>query len=98
MKWSTSPATLALQASRQHALLGQYARLVRPGGHLIYATCSLAHTENTGVVEQFLAENPDFVVQEPAARFGCIWDGTGLLILPAQNDTDGFYVARLRRR
>lgn len=98
LKWSTSPATLARQAARQRTLLGQYARLVRPGGQLIYATCSLARAENTGVVEQFLAENPDFVVQEPAARFGCVWDGTGLLILPAQHDTDGFYVARLHRR
>ncbi len=96
-KWITTPDHLARQAERQGALLAQAATWVRPGGQLIYATCSLARRENDAVVGAFLAAHPEFSVEPPAQAFGYAAAGPGLAILPARHDTDGFFVATLRR-
>lgn len=96
-KWITTPEHLAQQSDRQLALLTQAAPWVRPGGQLIYATCSLAHRENGAVVAAFLAAHPGFSAEPPAQAFGFTAAGPGLAILPARHDTDGFYVATLRR-
>jgi 16S rRNA (cytosine967-C5)-methyltransferase len=78
-------------------LLRNFAKNVRPGGRLVYATCSLARCENEGVVKDFLKKAPEFEAVEPIQTFGYEWDGIGLPIRPARHDTDGFYVATLRR-
>lgn len=96
-KWITTPEHLAQQAARQLTLLTQAAAWVRSGGQLIYATCSLAQRENGAVVAAFLAAHPEFSVEPPAQAFGFAAAGPGLAILPARHDTDGFYVATLRR-
>ncbi len=96
-KWITTADHLVQQSARQLALLTQAAGWVRPGGRLIYATCSLAHRENGAVVAAFLDAQPEFVAEPPAEAFGFATDGLGLAILPARHDTDGFYVATLRR-
>lgn len=78
----------------QAEILDSAARLVKPGGRLVYATCSLLPEENERQVEKFLENHPDFQAQ-PAGT-----DGQGSLYLkltPAQNDTDGFFAAVLRR-
>ncbi len=96
-KWITTPEHLVQQSTRQLALLSQAAAWVRPGGQLVYATCSLAHGENVAVVAAFLAAHPEFSAEPPAQTFGFAATGPGLTILPARHDTDGFYVATLRR-
>lgn len=96
-KWITTPDHLTQQATRQLDLLTQAAGWVRSGGCLIYATCSLAHRENGAVVASFLAAHPEFSVEPPAKTFGYDVAGPGLAILPARHDTDGYYVATLRR-
>jgi 16S rRNA (cytosine967-C5)-methyltransferase len=96
LKWCTTPADVATQAARQQELLGRFSRLVRPGGRLIYATCSLSRAENESVVAAFLVSRPEFAVVPPQAP-GATSDGPGLTILPALHDTDGFFVASLRR-
>jgi 16S rRNA (cytosine967-C5)-methyltransferase len=63
----------------------------------VYATCSLARTENTAVIAGFLQENPAFAPQPPAADFGFAPAEGGLTVWPARHDTDGFFVAALRR-
>jgi 16S rRNA (cytosine967-C5)-methyltransferase len=98
LKWCTTPADVAAHAARQQELLARFGRLVRPGGQLIYATCSLSRLENQQTVVAFLAAQQDFTAVSPVRPFGGGFDETGLTILPAQYDTDGFFVAALRRR
>ena len=102
LKWTTTPAQVTAAAEQQLALLTQYAALVRPGGQLIYATCSLSHFENEDVIRAFLAANSSFVPELPASdrAFGFTADAAtgGLTILPARHNTDGFFVATLRRQ
>lgn len=98
LKWCTKPADIAAQALRQGQLLAQCSRQVRPGGILLYATCSLSRFENSAVVRAFLGEHPEFEVKAPAMDFGCSHDGTGLSIMPANHDTDGYFVSKLVRR
>jgi 16S rRNA (cytosine967-C5)-methyltransferase len=72
---------------------------VRPGGRLLYATCSLSRFENEAVVGEFLAANPAFKTEVLTQNFGFTADPAtgGLTILPARHNTDGFFVAGLRR-
>ena len=100
LKWTTTPALIAERAVLQVTLLAQFAVCVKPGGRLIYATCSLSPEENARVVAAFLATHAEFQPEPFARTFGFTphADGVGLTILPARHDTDGFFVASLRRR
>ncbi|MBL9201942.1 MAG: RsmB/NOP family class I SAM-dependent RNA methyltransferase [Opitutaceae bacterium] len=98
LKWTTTPALIAERAERQHTLLTRFAIGVKPGGRLIYATCSLSLRENEQVVARFLASTPGFEPLAPGKTFGFAPRGEGLRILPARHDTDGFFVAVFRRR
>jgi 16S rRNA (cytosine967-C5)-methyltransferase len=86
LKWQTSRTDLGKFAARQIELLRRFAKHVRPGGRLVYATCSLARTENEGVVGALLAADPQFAA-----------DGPGVTLPPSQLDSDGFFVAVIRR-
>ena len=86
LKWTTGAGDVAKAAERQRALLGELAARVRPGGRMIYATCSLSRMENDEVVADFLAQHRDFTPEAPART-----------ILPAEHNTDGFFCASLRR-
>jgi 16S rRNA (cytosine967-C5)-methyltransferase len=100
LKWTTTPAQVTAAAGQQLQLLSQFAPLVRPGGRLIYATCSLSRFENEAVVTDFLAAHPAFKAEPPVHSFGFTADAAtgGLTILPARHNTDGFFVAALRRQ
>lgn len=98
LKWCTTPADIVAQAARQKQLLAKFSRQVRPGGLLVYATCSLSRVENQEVIKTFLASHPGFAAIPPARSFGYSWDGTGLTILPARNNTDGFFGGHMVRR
>lgn len=97
LKWVTTPAQVETCARRQQSLLHQKAALVRPGGRLVYATCSLAQSENEEVVRRFLADHPAFAAAPFAHPRGGEARGAGLLFWPADHDGDGFFVASLRR-
>lgn len=98
LKWVTTPALIATRAELQQKLLAQYAARVRVGGQLVYATCSLSHRENAAIVQGFLTAHREFVAVPFAQTFGFTPGDTGLTLLPARHDTDGFFVASLRRR
>lgn len=84
-------------AARQREILARAARLVRPGGRLVYATCSVLRVENEQVVEAFLSERPEFS-EEPAPVPEGTRDPRGRLkVLPHVHETDGFFAAVLRR-
>lgn len=82
----------------QRAILTQQAAYVRPGGVLIYSTCTVLRRENEAVAERFLQDNPDFsaeTVHYPA-RSG-IDDAAMTTLLPCDHGTDGFFICKFRR-
>ena len=83
----------------QLQILKNQATYVRPGGVLLYSTCTLVRAENEGVVEAFLQENGEFSL-EPLKLPACFPENeTGMLALvPGEYDTDGFFIAKLRRK
>lgn len=97
LKWSTTPAIVADRAGLQQQLLAQFARAVRRGGRLVYATCSLSRHENEAVVAAFLETHGDFAPVPFRATFGFAPRGNGLTLMPSHHDTDGFFVASLQR-
>lgn len=98
LKWTTTPALIQATTDVQSTLLRQFSNHVRPGGRLLYATCSLSRFENEGVIERFLSEHPDFVPEAVKNSFGASNDRLGLTILPALHNTDGFFISSLRRK
>ncbi|MEP9353762.1 RsmB/NOP family class I SAM-dependent RNA methyltransferase [Xanthobacter sp. KR7-65] len=89
-------AILPLQAS----ILASAARLVKPGGRLVYATCSLLAEENEAQVEAFLAATPAFravPLGEAAPQLAGVTPSDFLSLTPARHDTDGFFAAVLQR-
>jgi len=95
--WQTTAPDLRRHHERQLAILSANAAHVRPGGTLVYATCSLARTENDGTVAAFLTAHPGFRVVPPADSFGYTTGECGTAILPHVHDTDGFFVSVLER-
>jgi 16S rRNA (cytosine967-C5)-methyltransferase len=63
----------------------------------VYATCSLSHVENEDVIADFLAAHPEFTAAPFAHTFGVITSPNGLTISPSLHNTDGYFVAGLRR-
>ena len=99
VKWRRTEADLPRLAERQRAILDAAASMCRPGGTLVYATCSLEPEENAGVVRDFLAANPAFHPDPPAeAEFPIPFEPPGVLrCLPHKHGTDGFTAFRLHR-
>jgi len=82
----------------QLKILSNQARYVKPGGLLLYSTCTLLHRENEGVVEAFLASHPDFALEPLPLPAAFPKNESGMLALvPGEYDTDGFFICRLRR-
>jgi 16S rRNA (cytosine967-C5)-methyltransferase len=98
LKWTTAAAEIGAAAATQFQLLDQFSARVRPGGQLVYATCSLCTTENESVVAAFLAAHPGFAHERPQNDFGFTANEHGLPIRPGRLDSDGFFVAHLRRQ
>ena len=83
----------------QRQILFNQARYVRPGGVLLYSTCTLVWEENEGMVDAFLKQHPDFHLEKLTLPDNFPLNETGMLALvPGQYDTDGFFIARLRRK
>ena len=83
----------------QLEILRNQARYVKPGGTLLYSTCTLVRKENEGVIEKFLKNAPEFYTEalELPGVFG--ENSTGMLrLIPGEYDTDGFFICRLRRK
>ncbi|MDA0786848.1 MAG: rRNA cytosine-C5-methylase [Proteobacteria bacterium] len=103
MRWRTSPETIAAYTREQDKLLDTATTMLRAGGRIIYAVCSVLESEGGARVDAFLARHPDFqrlpvedvLGAEMIARLGCNED---LVLTPKRHNTDGMYAAVLTRR
>lgn len=105
--WRQSPRAVAEFAGRQKAILDAAARLVRPGGRLLYATCSLLPEENAAVAMEFSAHRRDFAgvplidilerARVPNPAHLCSADGAHMELWPHRHGTDGFFTAAWQR-
>ncbi|MBA3676357.1 MAG: RsmB/NOP family class I SAM-dependent RNA methyltransferase [Sphingosinicella sp.] len=94
-RWRLDPKRLSRLVNLQAHLLGLAAELVRPGGHLVYAVCSLLTEEGRGQADTFEASRSGMVSETlpiPGGREA----GSGRLLTPGHDGTDGFFVARWR--
>jgi len=103
-RWNLKPEDLENLTALQQSIIDSAKRLVKPGGRLLYATCSLLKEENEQIVAQFLDDNSDFspcdffLSTELAAQSDrYLLDGHQFRTLPALSETDGFFVASLSR-
>ncbi len=107
LKWRQSPQALQEMAAKQAAILRSAARLVKPGGRLVYATCSLLAQENEAIATAFTAEVPGFRplpvaalledLQVAGAAGLATADGQFLRLWPHQHQVDGFFAAVWQR-
>jgi 16S rRNA (cytosine967-C5)-methyltransferase len=97
-RWTLVKEEIAELTAKQARILESAARLVKPGGRLIYATCSVLPEENEVQADAFVAAHADFV----PVPVGQVWEeageGTNLALSPAKDGTDGFFVAVFERK
>ncbi len=102
LKWRHGAAAIAELAAKQKAILQAASRLVKPGGRLVYATCSLLQEENEAVADAFLGAQPQFVpvscrglLEAQRIPLDC---GERLRLWPHRHATDGFFAAAFERK
>jgi 16S rRNA (cytosine967-C5)-methyltransferase len=106
-KWKLTPEQVALRVAEQHVILTEAVRYLKPGGTLVYITCSVLPEENAGQAEAFLAANPEFTAIAGNKLWMGRFAGTGLrarfspeggiALTPHTTGTDGFYVISMQR-
>ena len=102
LKWRQTPASVAELCVKQRDILRAAAHMLKVGGRLVYATCSILDEENSAIVNAFLLEHPNFVrlssrkiLKAQGIEIDC---GDDLRLLPHVHGTDGFYAAVLQRQ
>ncbi len=107
LKWRQTPQSVAELQVKQAAILASAARLVKPGGRLVYATCSLLEVENEGIAEAFTAAHDSSFSVMPAldalsraqiGEAGTLVRGNYLRLWPHRHATDGFFAAVWERK
>ena len=106
LKWRQSPKALDELCAKQASILDSAARLVKPGGRLVYATCSLLQRENEGIADAFSAAHPEFQpmpaleLLQAAQVSGAeqLVSGNHLRLWPHRHQTDGFFATAWQRK
>jgi 16S rRNA (cytosine967-C5)-methyltransferase len=106
LKWRQTPESVAELTVKQAAILHAASVLVKKGGRLVYATCSLLEAENEAVVSAFLAAHPEYsalsateVLRKQEIEIECDTNGgERLRLLPHRHGTDGFFAAVMERQ
>jgi len=98
-RWRIKISDIAVMSALQKLILRAAAKVVKPGGLLIYSTCSLEPEENDAQVDSFLSDSLNWVLEPPAEGTVApeLLDGGRLRVLPHRHGTDGAFAARLRR-
>ncbi|HEY0953715.1 MAG TPA: RsmB/NOP family class I SAM-dependent RNA methyltransferase [Roseateles sp.] len=105
LKWRQTPQAVAELQAKQRAILASAARLVKPGGRLVYATCSLLEAENEQIAAEFAAAHPDFkpldaadiLAKASVEQAGGLTRDGALRLWPHRHATDGFFAAAWER-
>jgi 16S rRNA (cytosine967-C5)-methyltransferase len=101
LKWRQQPEDVAELVVKQASILASAARLLKPGGRLVYATCSILPEENQHIVEGFLAQHPEFKLLDAgeilASQQIGLNTGSYLQLLPHVHGTDGFFAAAMEK-
>ncbi len=111
LRWRVTPAAIREMAAQQARILAAGAAALRPGGVLVYSTCTISPDENEGLIDAFLHSNSEFSLEDLAAELPALrmapTTGPGerasagpsgfVLTLPHRDRTAGFFIARLRR-
>jgi 16S rRNA (cytosine967-C5)-methyltransferase len=102
LKWRQTPQAIAELVQKQRSILSAAARLVRPGGRLVYATCSILTAENESVADDFAAAEPQFIPLSCDELFAAqripLQAGAKMRLWPHAQGTDGFFAAAFERR
>lgn len=106
-KWKLTPEQIALRVEEQRAILAEAAKFVKPGGTLVYITCSVLPEENARQAAAFLAANPEFTAVPGNKQWMSHFSGSklrarfspegGVSLTPHLTGTDGFYVVAMQR-
>jgi 16S rRNA (cytosine967-C5)-methyltransferase len=99
LRFRLSPDSLTAFVPTQRDILARASEVVRPGGRVVYATCTVNRLENQDVVADFLRSHPDFRAVRPGSGWlpeACVQDGF-LFVTPHRHGTDGFFAAVLER-
>ena len=98
-RWRLKTSDLAVMGAMQREILRSASTIVKPGGLLVYSTCSLETEENDAQVERFLTENKNWRLEPPPEGVvpASVLDAGRLRVLPQRHGTDGAFAARLRR-
>ncbi|RKG56872.1 RsmB/NOP family class I SAM-dependent RNA methyltransferase [Corallococcus sp. AB011P] len=99
LRFRLTPDSLSRYTAIQRDILARAGDVVRPGGRVVYATCTINRAENQDVVADFLRSRPDFRAVTPGAGWlpdACVQDGF-LFVTPHRHCTDGFFAAVLER-
>ncbi|MFN7101163.1 MAG: RsmB/NOP family class I SAM-dependent RNA methyltransferase [Pseudorhizobium sp.] len=107
-KWRLTPKNLEERVAQQQEALAEAATFVKPGGSLVYITCSVLPEENDRQIEAFCRDNPQFSAEPVLETWSGLFgetaprphsrDGSTVTLTPATTGTDGFFFSRLRRR
>lgn len=101
LKWRQSSQSIEELKTKQSAILAAAAKLLKPGGRLVYATCSFLAEENQDIISNFLNSHPQFTVLDSTELLAqqkiTLDTGEFLQINPQQHQTDGFFAAALVR-
>jgi 16S rRNA (cytosine967-C5)-methyltransferase len=102
LRWRMTPQKIGQMTQMQKAILEQGAAALRPGGVLVYSTCTISSVENERQIETFLQRHSDFSVDDLTDRLACVAHPAAtargmLLTLPHRHRTAGFFIARLRK-
>jgi 16S rRNA (cytosine967-C5)-methyltransferase len=102
LKWRHGPEAIGQLAAKQRSILATASRLVKPGGRLVYATCSILQEENEAVADAFASSHPEFVALSCddlfAAQRIALRSGPRMRLWPHLHRTDGFFAAAFERK
>jgi 16S rRNA (cytosine967-C5)-methyltransferase len=98
IRWRISPADIQDLSRRQTQLLSQAAQVVKPGGRLIYSTCSVEPDENEAVVQKFLENNETFTMGRLSLDSSLLTPSGAARTWPQREGTDGFFICALARK